>query len=109
MRRSVYDPLQPTSEPRWYAVRNMYGAVLEVRQLAPSADLKRAFVAAMLEWIDAGWQLGEFGSRTGVFFCTRGVERRQIEITPCNPGRVSAPRGSENCPSVTPRTIGGRS
>jgi hypothetical protein len=32
-------------------------------------------VAAMLERIDAGWQLKEFSSRTGVFSCTRGVER----------------------------------
>lgn len=88
MRRHVYDPLEPTKEPRWYAVRNMYGAALEGRQLPPGADLKRAFVAAMLEWIDAGWQLGEFSSRTGVFLCTRSVERRQIEITPSDPGPV---------------------
>jgi hypothetical protein len=89
MRRNVYDPLEPTREARWYAVRNMYGAVLEVRQLAPSADLKRAFVAAMLEWIDAGWSIAEFSSRAGVFFCTRGTDRRQVEITPTEPG----PRG----------------
>ncbi|MGC2461415.1 MAG: hypothetical protein WA446_10670 [Steroidobacteraceae bacterium] len=30
------------------------------------SDLKRAFVAAMLEWIDGGWQLGEFGSHGDV-------------------------------------------
>ena len=39
-----------------YAVRNMHGAVLAARQLQPGTDLKRAFVAAMLQWIDAGWQ-----------------------------------------------------
>jgi hypothetical protein len=64
----------------------MYGALLEARPLPPGTDLKRAFVAAMLAWIDAGWQLSEFSSRTGVFFCTRGVERRMVNITPTNPG-----------------------
>lgn len=70
-RRSVFDPLEPTTEPRWYTVRNMHGALLEAELLAPRTDLKRAFVAAMLQWIDAGWQLGEFSSRGASFFCTR--------------------------------------
>jgi hypothetical protein len=59
--------------------------MLEARPLASGANLKRVFVAAMLEWIDAGWQLGEFSSTAGVFFCTRGVERRMVEITPTDP------------------------
>jgi hypothetical protein len=41
----------------------------------------------MLQWIDAGWELGEFGSTSGVFFCSRGVERRQVAIILTNPGR----------------------
>jgi len=86
-RRSVYDPLEPTSEPRWYVVRNMHRAALEVRALTPGTDLKRAFVATMLEHIDAGWQLGEFSSTGGVLFCTKGIERRQVEITPSDPRR----------------------
>jgi hypothetical protein len=85
-RQSVFDPLEKTHEPRWYAVRNMHGALLEARLLPPGSDLKRAFVAAMLEWIDAGWQPGEFSSTGGVFFCTRGVERRMVGITPGDPG-----------------------
>jgi hypothetical protein len=85
-KRAVYDPLEPTKEPRWYEVRSMHGALLESRLLPPGADLKRSFVAAMLEHIDAGWQLGEFGSRGGVFFCTRGTERRMVSITPTAPG-----------------------
>jgi hypothetical protein len=36
----------------------MHGALLELRPLAPGSDLKRAFVAAMLEHIDGGWQPG---------------------------------------------------
>ncbi len=69
-----------------YTVRNMHGALIEARLLPPGSDLKRAFVVAMVEWIDAGWALGEFTSVAGVFFCTKGVERRQGEITPTGPG-----------------------
>ena len=61
-RRNVFDPLEPTREARWYTVRNMHGALVEARPLPAGSDLKRAFVAAMLEWIDAGWKFGEFGS-----------------------------------------------
>lgn len=85
-RRHIFDPLEPTKEPRWYEVRNMHGSLLETRPLPAGSDLKRVFVAAMLTWIDAGWQLGEFTSRSGTFFCTRGVERRMVGITPTNPG-----------------------
>ena len=42
----------------------------------------------MLEWIDAGWALGEFGSSGGTFFCTRGADRRMVCITPSDPGGV---------------------
>jgi hypothetical protein len=84
-RRSTFDPLEPTDEPRWYVVRNMHGALLEARALVPGANLKRAFVAAMLEWIDTDWELGEFSSTAGVFFCTKGVERRMVNISPTAP------------------------
>jgi hypothetical protein len=82
MRRSSFDPVEPTQEPRWYAVRNMYGTLLEARELPPGADLKRVFVEAILKWMDDGWQLKEFHSRTGTFFCDRRGERRMVEITP---------------------------
>jgi hypothetical protein len=52
-RRSVFDPLEISKEPRWYVVRSVTGAVLEARVLPPGTDLKRPFVAAMLEWMDA--------------------------------------------------------
>jgi len=83
--RAVYDPLEPTSEPRWYEVRSLDGSLLEARKFVPGTDLKRAVVVAMLEHIDAVWQLGEFGSRVGVFFCTRGTERRMVSITQTAP------------------------
>jgi hypothetical protein len=86
MRRNVFDPLEPTKEPRWYVVRNMRRTVIEARALPAGSDLKRALVAAMLEHIDAGWQLGEFSSRTGFFFCDKAGERRMVEISPSDPG-----------------------
>jgi predicted RNA polymerase sigma factor len=72
-RRNVFDPLEPTKEPRWHEVRNMYGALLEAHPLPAGGDLKRAFVAAMFEWIDAGCAIAEFSSRSGVFFCNMGA------------------------------------
>jgi hypothetical protein len=47
-------------EPRWYSVRNMHGALLELRELPPGTDLKRVFVEAILKWMDDGWKLKEF-------------------------------------------------
>jgi hypothetical protein len=64
----------------------MSGKLLEARHVPPGAHLKRAFIAAMLEYIDAGWDIAEFKSRTGVFFPTKGVERRQVQITRSDPG-----------------------
>jgi hypothetical protein len=86
-KRSVYDPLEPTKEPRWYEVTDRHGRLLESRPLPPGTDLKRVFVAAMLEHIDAGWKLREFGSRSGVFFCERHPDRRQVAIVAVEPGK----------------------
>ena len=100
-RRNIFDPLEPTKEPRWVVVRSMHNALLEARALSPGSDLKRAYVALMLEWIDAGWKLGEFSSTSGTFFCTRGVERRMISIMPTDPGdaRMEGPAHGGHCPS----------
>jgi hypothetical protein len=86
--RYAFEALEPTTEPRWVVVRNLQGALLGVRALPPGTHIKRAFVALMLEWIDAGWQLGEFSSSAGTFFCTRGVEHRMIHIAPTDPGKA---------------------
>jgi hypothetical protein len=59
--------------------------LLEARALPADSDLKRAFVAAMLEWIDAGWQLGEFSSRSVHFFRTKIVELQTVEVSPTDP------------------------
>src|SRR5580704_9735374 len=87
-RRSLFDPLQQTEQPTWLVVRNMTGAVLDSEEIPAGADLKRRFAVAMLEWLDAGWQVGEFSSTAGTFFCTRGCERRMVGIQPTEPGYV---------------------
>jgi hypothetical protein len=69
-KRVAYDPLEPTREPRWYEVRDMHNRLLESRPLAPGSNLKRTFVT-MLEHIDAGWQIGEFGSLAATMGCAR--------------------------------------
>ncbi len=63
--RQVFDPLEPSSEPRWYTVRNMHGALLGARPLHLSSDLKRTMVAAMLAWIDAGYRIRQPASAAG--------------------------------------------
>src|SRR5271154_6007577 len=84
-RRTASNPLEPTMEPRWYTVRSMHGALLEVRALPRGSDLKRTFVGAMLEWLEAGWRLEEFSSVSGTFFCSRGPERRMVGISAGDP------------------------
>jgi hypothetical protein len=86
-RRNIFDPLESTREPRWYVVRDAHSAVIDVRLLPAGTDLKRVFVAAMLERIDAGWQLGEFSSRGGSVFFTRGAERCMVAIEAADPGQ----------------------
>lgn len=66
----------------------MHGALIESREIPREADLKRVFVGAMLEWMDAGWNLGEFSSVSGTFFCIRQAERRMVSIVPSDPRDV---------------------
>ena len=55
----------------------------------------------MLEWMDAGWELGEFSSVAPTFFCTRGRERRMVTIQPVAPDSMltSGTSGLQDCPS----------
>jgi len=87
-RRQAHDPLEATTDPRWYVVRSMHGRVLESRPLPAGTDLKRAFLLAMLQWLDDGWQLGEFSSAAATFFCDRNPERRMVSIDPSDPDDV---------------------
>jgi hypothetical protein len=109
-RRNVLDPLETTFAPRWYVVRSMYGTVIESRELVSGTDLKREFIAAMLQWMDAGWKLGEFSSASATFFCDRqssdwhpgdrSAERRMVSIDPTDPHDVPMYGGAHlgSCP-----------
>ncbi|HLW24466.1 MAG TPA: hypothetical protein VKT22_08925 [Steroidobacteraceae bacterium] len=87
-RRAGPDPLGASSEPRWYVVRSMHGTLLETRELPRGTDLKRAFLEAMLDWMKAGWSIGEFSSACATFFCDRPPERRMVSIDPADPRDV---------------------
>jgi len=93
-RRALFDPLEPSSQLRWYVVRSMHGAVLEKRSIAAGTNLKRVFASAILEWIDAGWRVGELSSCAGTFFCSRGIERRSVTIQSTDPDRERGRGGS---------------
>jgi hypothetical protein len=84
-RRALFDPFSRTSEQRWLVVRNEHGSILESLELAPDIDLKRLFVASILEWIDDGWTVGEFSSVAAAFFCARAAERRMVAIERLDP------------------------
>jgi hypothetical protein len=47
MRRSVYDQLEPTSEPRWYVVRNMHRAVIAPLEVAADPETHTLTVATI--------------------------------------------------------------
>jgi hypothetical protein len=102
-KRSTFDPLQPAliPTPTWLVVRTMTGMTVDTREIPAGADLRRYFVAAMLDWMDAGWTLGEFSSVTPTFFCTRGNERRMVTLQPMSPDSIlsSGTSGLQSCPS----------
>ncbi|HEX4052323.1 MAG TPA: hypothetical protein VHY19_15755 [Steroidobacteraceae bacterium] len=84
-RRAVYDPLLPSTQPRWLTVRTFGGGLLEARRLEPGTHLVRALLAAMLELLDAGWQLGEFASSSAAVRHERAGEKRMLAIEEQDP------------------------
>ena len=100
-RRALFDVLQSRDRPSWLVVRNMTGAILDSEEIPAGADLTRRFAVELLQWLDAGWQVGEFSSTAGTFFCTRGSERRMVGIQSTEPGRAygSGASGLQGCPA----------
>ena len=84
-RRASFNPLEPSSAPRWYVVRSMHGAVIESRPVVAGANLTHVFITAMLAWMEGGWTISEFSSTSATFFCTRDLERRMVSIDPTDP------------------------
>jgi hypothetical protein len=100
-RRTAYNPLEPATTPHWYVVRSMHGTIIESRQLSAGTNLKRAFIAAMLDLLDNGWSIGEFSSTSGTFFCNRSPDRRMVSIDPTDPHDVPMNSASHlgGCPT----------
>jgi hypothetical protein len=46
---ALFHPFTRTTERRWLVVRNQHASILESRELAPDIDLRRLFIASMLE------------------------------------------------------------
>jgi hypothetical protein len=90
-RRAAFNPLVTASAPRWYVVRTMHASVVEARKLSAGADLTHVFVTAMLAWMDGGWEIREFSSHSGTFFCARGNDRRMISIDFADPRDAPMP------------------
>jgi hypothetical protein len=81
----------------------MHGSIIESHQLVAGAHLTHAFITAMLRWLEDGWSIGEFTSRSATFFCTRGNDRRMVSIDPTDPHNAPmnsaahlAGRGNQN-------------
>ena len=69
----------------------MHESIVESHSIPTGTDLKRLLIESMLKWIDAGWQIPEFSSTTGTFFCTRQNERRIVSISPTDPHVAPTP------------------
>jgi hypothetical protein len=97
-RRNLHDPLETGKGPRWLEIRDRHSRLIEGRPLPPGADLKRAFVLAMLEHLDAGWRLENFSSTSGTFFCGKDNDRRQVTIVCFDPYEpVPLTGGASHC------------
>jgi len=69
----------PQRQSLW---RHMY---LSTRYLSRGTGVRLRRVRRP-DWIDAGWQLGEFSYRSVHFFCTKIVELQTVEISPTDSG-----------------------
>lgn len=83
-RRSHYDPLAPTGDPRWLVESDLWRTPLASRRLAPGADLWAALQAAVAERHADGWQ-AECGVDWGFVFINRGGERRLLALEHVDP------------------------
>lgn len=89
----MFNALERSTDPRWLTKRAFTGALLDAQRLEPGADVVRAFLAAMLELLDAGWVLGEFSSAGAVVRYSRGSEQRLLTVEHVDPehrGSVAA-------------------
>jgi hypothetical protein len=84
-RRTEYDVLQSTGESRWFVVRAVHGRILKSRLLPPGTHLQREFVASIIAYIDEGWTIGDFSSRSAFYVATKRAERIEVMISASDP------------------------
>ena len=99
-RRAEYDVLQSTGESRWFVVRAVHGRVLKSRLLPPGTHLQREFVASIIAYIDDGWTIGDFSSRSAFYVATKSADRIEVMISASDP---FLPLQSQHAGTVRPR------
>jgi len=77
-KRSKYDPLALSRQPRWLVLRDMFHNVLDSTELAPGSDLRRAFATGLADLERQGWE--SEGASGAMVFVRRGSERRLLAI-----------------------------
>jgi hypothetical protein len=86
--RSTYDPLAPSSSPRWLVSMTLYRQLLAAREIPAGTDLGAVLQQAAAEMVAAGWEL-DSDSRQGYFFARCGHRRVQVglQVIPPNAHR----------------------
>ena len=82
-KRSKYDPLALSRQPRWLVLRDLFHNVLDSTELAPGTDLRRAFAAGLADLELQGWK--SEGASGAMVFVRRGAERRLLAIHESDP------------------------
>src|ERR1043165_70385 len=77
-KRSKYDPLALSRQPRWLVLRDMFHNVLDSTELSPGTDLRRAFASGLADLERQGWE--SEGASGAMVFVRRGSERRLLAI-----------------------------
>jgi hypothetical protein len=79
-RKAAPDPLAAIAAATFLTVRDICGVLLELTELPPRADQRAVLEAARKARITAGWQVGDIGPSSAVFFAERNGERVAVGI-----------------------------
>lgn len=77
-KRSKYDPLALSNQPRWLVLRDLFHNVLDATELPPGTDLRQAFASGLAGLEKQGWH--SEGATGAMVFVRRGPERRLLAI-----------------------------
>lgn len=85
-RRGRTDPLNAVNAPRWLAVRDKLGHIIQVEALEASADLRGALKARTDALAAEGWDIDSIPSCCAFVFCQRENVRVCVSIEAVEPG-----------------------